>query len=37
MSDYFELLDAKGASILASSGDGGGFDDTSGILSGSFP
>lgn len=37
MHHYFMLLDAKGASILASSGDGGGFDGTTGILSGSFP
>ncbi len=37
MHNYFMLLDAKGASILASSGDGGGFDVTTGILSGSFP
>ncbi|MCI4357873.1 MAG: hypothetical protein L3J95_05895 [Thermoplasmata archaeon] len=37
MHTYFMLLDAKGASILASSGDGGGFDPTTGILSGSFP
>jgi hypothetical protein len=37
MHNYFMLLDAKGSSVLASSGDGGGFDDTTGILSGSFP
>lgn len=34
---YFALLDARGATILASSADGGGFDKTTGILSGSFP
>ena len=34
---YFELLDARGASILASSADGGGFDKNTGILAGSFP
>lgn len=32
---YFMLLDAKGASILFSSGDGGGFDTGTGMLSGS--
>jgi kumamolisin len=37
MHNYFMLLDAKGATILASSADGGGFDKTTGILAGSFP
>lgn len=37
MHNYFMLLDARGSTILASSGDGGGFDTGTGILSGSFP
>ncbi|MCI4331680.1 MAG: hypothetical protein L3K19_07550 [Thermoplasmata archaeon] len=37
MHNYFMLLDAKGATILASSADGGGFDKGTGILAGSFP
>jgi subtilase family serine protease len=34
---YFQLLTGRGATILASSGDGGGFDTSTGFLSGSFP
>ena len=37
MHDYFVLLDARGSTVIASSGDGGGFDTGTGILSGSFP
>ncbi|GEM_PF-1657255 len=37
MHDYFIALNARGSTILASSGDGGGFDTNTGILSGSFP
>jgi subtilase family serine protease len=37
MHDYFMLLDARGSTVLASSADGGGFDVSSGVLSGSFP
>ena len=37
MHHYFMLIDARGATILASSGDGGGFDTGTGILAGSFP
>ncbi|MCI4366199.1 MAG: hypothetical protein L3K08_00430, partial [Thermoplasmata archaeon] len=37
MHNYFMLIDARGASVLASSGDGGGFDTGSGLLGGSFP
>jgi len=37
MHNYFMLLSAKGASVIASSGDGGGFDTGTGLLSGSFP
>jgi subtilase family serine protease len=35
--DYIELLTARGSTVLASSGDGGGFDSSTGMLSGSFP
>lgn len=34
---YFGLLDARGATVLASSGDGGGFDTRTGMLAGSYP
>jgi hypothetical protein len=37
MDHYYMLIDARGGSVIASSGDGGGFDGTTGILSGSFP
>ncbi|HEV8050501.1 MAG TPA: protease pro-enzyme activation domain-containing protein, partial [Thermoplasmata archaeon] len=37
MHDYFMFLTARGSTVLASSGDGGGFDVNSGVLSGSFP
>ncbi|HKV90424.1 MAG TPA: protease pro-enzyme activation domain-containing protein [Thermoplasmata archaeon] len=37
MHDYFMLLSAKGATVMASSADGGGFDKANGIMSGSFP
>ena len=37
MHNYFMLLDAKGSTVIASSGDGGGFDTGTGYLSGSFP
>ena len=37
MHQYFGLLTARGATVLASSGDGGGFDTFTGQLSGSFP
>ena len=37
MHNYFMLLTARGATVLASSADGGGFDTAKGILSGSFP
>lgn len=37
MNNYFMLLDARGSTILASTGDGGGIDFGSGVLSGSFP
>ncbi|HXQ93580.1 MAG TPA: protease pro-enzyme activation domain-containing protein, partial [Thermoplasmata archaeon] len=37
MNNYFMLLDGRGSTIIASSGDGGGFDTGSGYLSGSFP
>jgi subtilase family serine protease len=37
MHEYFIALDARGSTVLASTGDGGGFDTGSGILSGSFP
>ncbi|HYK94220.1 MAG TPA: protease pro-enzyme activation domain-containing protein, partial [Thermoplasmata archaeon] len=37
MHHYFMLLDARGSTILASSGDGGGFDTRTGMLAGSFP
>lgn len=35
--DYFMLLDARGTTVLASSADGGGFDPSTGELSGSAP
>ncbi len=35
--NYIMLLTARGTSVLASSGDGGGFDSTSGMLAGSSP
>jgi len=34
---YFMLLDARGATVLASSADGGGFDTGTGMLAGSYP
>lgn len=34
---YFMLLTARGATVLASSADGGGIDQSSGVTSGSFP
>ena len=37
MHNYYMLIDARGGSVIASSADGGGFDGTTGILSGSFP
>jgi subtilase family serine protease len=37
MHDYFILLTARGASVIASSGDGGGFDASNGQLAGSWP
>ncbi len=37
MHDYFMLLTGRGSTVLASSGDGGGFDTGTGMLSGSFP
>lgn len=37
MHHYFMLLDGRGSTILASSGDGGGFDTGTGMLAGSFP
>jgi subtilase family serine protease len=37
MHQYFMLIDGRGSTILASSGDGGGFDTGSGMLAGSFP
>jgi subtilase family serine protease len=35
--NYLMLLTARGSTVLASSGDGGGFDSATGMLSGSFP
>ncbi|MCI4350272.1 MAG: hypothetical protein L3K15_01990 [Thermoplasmata archaeon] len=37
MHDYFMLLTARGSSVIASSGDGGGFDAANGQLAGSWP
>lgn len=37
MHNYFMALTGRGATVLASSGDGGGFDTATGLLSGSFP
>ncbi len=37
MHDYIMQLTSRGSTVLASSGDGGGFDTGSGILSGSYP
>lgn len=35
--NYIMLLDARGSTVLVSSGDGGGFDVATGELAGSFP
>ncbi|HKS59580.1 MAG TPA: protease pro-enzyme activation domain-containing protein, partial [Thermoplasmata archaeon] len=37
MHNYFMLIDARGSSVIASSGDGGGFDVATGMLAPSFP
>jgi hypothetical protein len=37
LQNYLMLLTARGSTVLASSGDGGGFDSSTGMLSGSFP
>jgi subtilase family serine protease len=37
MHQYIMLLTARGSSVLASTGDGGGFDPSTGMLAGSFP
>lgn len=37
MHNYFMLLDGRGATVIASSGDGGGFDKSTGELAASFP
>ena len=37
MHNYFMLMSARGSSVLASSGDGGGFDTATGMLAGSNP
>ncbi|HZY69850.1 MAG TPA: protease pro-enzyme activation domain-containing protein [Thermoplasmata archaeon] len=37
MHNYFMLLDARGATVMASSADGGGFDKSTGELAASFP
>ncbi|MHB8351282.1 MAG: S53 family peptidase [Thermoplasmata archaeon] len=37
MHSYIMLLTARGTTVLASSADGGGFDPSTGMLSGSYP
>jgi subtilase family serine protease len=37
LEEYYELLTARGSTIMASSGDGGGFDTSTGMLTGDLP